>query len=208
MNVAEKCPLASVLPLNGPAGVAFAPLLFVSVIVTGSLPAATQPPPRPRFFSTKRRERMRLTNPVRLRRRDVDPRVDPGLRRPARSTHASNPCSASTDTPDTDSVVCALTTVTPGIGELIVVVHEPPVVEQPVGGFGVDAAVSLSIVNVTAVPSGAAVSPVPSFTNTFAVNVCVVPTRFVRSGAIVIRASTTRKGSHTPSEGSYSPSPL
>ena len=55
-----------------------------------------------------------------------------------------------------------------------------------------------------AVPSGAFTEPVPSLMFTCAVNVCGWPTRFVAVwGVIWMLASTTRSGSHAPSEGRY-----
>src|SRR5829696_1229008 len=76
-----------------------------------------------------------------------------------------------TSTPATLTVVCAVTVDVPVVDDVIVVVHEPPVVSQAAGGLGADVAPTSTVVNVTCVPSGASTSPVPSLTKTVAVKV-------------------------------------
>src|SRR5262249_60272993 len=58
------------------------------------------------------------------------------------------------------------------------------------------------MVNVTGVPLGAFAGPVPSSPFTCAVNVWVWPTQFTPFGVIEMLASTPRRGSHGPAEGS------
>ena len=96
------------------------------------------------------------------------------------------------------------TTVTPVVFEESVIV-QLPVPPDVVHGF---AEVKLpgpdTMEKLIDVPSGAFTKPVPSFTFTCAVNVCVWPTRLVAvAGVIWMFASTTRNGSHGPSEGRY-----
>ena len=66
------------------------------------------------------------------------------------------------DTPATETVVCALTVEVPVVGELMVVVHDPvpPAVVQLVGGFGAEVApLASTVVKVMTVPSGALTKP-------------------------------------------------
>src|SRR5215469_7964607 len=96
------------------------------------------------------------------------------------------------ETPPTDTAVCALTLVVPVIDEVSVIWHEavPPTV---VHGFGVvNEPGPESIEKLIDVPSAALTKPAPepSFTVTWAVNVCDAPTRFVPFGEIEMRAST------------------
>src|SRR4029078_8435340 len=75
----------------------------------------------------------------------------------------------------------------PVVGEVIVVVHDPPVVVHWVGGLGGGVAPSVStVVKVMTVPSGALTKqlPEPSSTLTVAVNVWFAPTRLVPFGVI------------------------
>src|SRR6266700_3317219 len=107
------------------------------------------------------------------------------------------------ETPATETVVCALSVVTPVAAESRSMVQSPLAfveheeldtfpLERPPGPE--------SIEKVTSAPFAGA-EPVPSFTFTCAVNVCVVPTSFVAvGGEIWMFASTTRNGSHGPSE--------
>ena len=107
------------------------------------------------------------------------------------------------ETPPTDSVVCALTVVTPVTADVRSIVQFPlAFVEQDVADtFPFDSVPGPeSIVKLTSAPT-AGTNPVPSFTFTCAVNVCVAPTRFTPFGLIWMFASTTRSGSHGPSEG-------
>src|SRR5262249_5303064 len=130
--------------------------------------------------------------------------------------------------PATESVALAFATDTPAVGLLIVAVHIPfasvaplPVVplaapQDPPVSCAV-APLEFAIDVVTAAPAAGpkpvALSPPgapagrPSSFWTVTVNVWLVRTSFVLSGAIVIRASTTCSGSQGPSEGVYSRSP-
>ena len=79
------------------------------------------------------------------------------------------------ETPPTDSVVCALTVVTPVTAELRLIVQEP-VPPAVVHGFAVvNAPGPLSFVKLICVPFGAFTKPLPSpaLMFTCAVNVCV-----------------------------------
>ena len=105
------------------------------------------------------------------------------------------------ETPATDTVVCADTVVTPVSAEVSVIVQEP-VPPPVVHGFGV---VKLpgpeSIVKLICVPSGAFTKPVPSFTFTCAVNVCGVtdPVHTVRRDRDVRVHHLQRLTRHHPS---------
>jgi hypothetical protein len=94
------------------------------------------------------------------------------------------------DTPPTERVVCALTVVIPVTFESRLIWQEP-VPPAVVHGFAVvNPPGPLSIVKLIDVPSGAGTKPLPLFTFTCAVNVCVAPTRFTPFGVIWMFAST------------------
>jgi hypothetical protein len=94
------------------------------------------------------------------------------------------------ETPPTDTVVLALTTVIPVTAEVSVIV-QLPVPPAVVHGFGAPSVPGPeAIEKVICVPSGAGTKPPPGFTFTCAVNVCVAPTRFVPFGVIWMFAST------------------
>ena len=101
----------------------------------------------------------------------------------------------------TETVVLAVTVVEPVVGEVRPMVHSPvaPTVAQ--GFVVVKRARARCDGEGHAVPAGAGAKPPPSFTFTCAVNVCVWPTRLTPFGVIWMFASTTRSGSHAPSDG-------
>src|SRR5262249_36610517 len=97
------------------------------------------------------------------------------------------------DTPPTDTVVDALTTVVPGVAEVSVIVQEP-VFPAVVHGFGVPSVPGPdAIAKLIEVPAGALTKPAPSprSTSTWPVSVCVAVTGLIAdAGVIVMRAST------------------
>jgi len=184
VKVTEHCPDAFVVHANGPEGDGFAPFAPDKLIVMLS-PAAAVNDPAPVSFSSVAVNvcgcpialvafgaiEMRAFTQVLVAGPELAP--TPSVLRVS-------------DTPPTESVVWALTFVTPVTADVMVVVQlpEPPVVVHDVGGFGVPGPASM--VNVISVPFGALTNPPPepSFTFTCAVNVCVAPMRFVPFGVI------------------------
>src|SRR5262245_35745906 len=109
--------------------------------------------------------------------------------------------------PLTDTVASAFTMVAPVTAERSVIeqLPVPPVVMH--GDAVVNAPGPDTIVKPINVPSGAFTRPEPLLTFTCAVNVCAEPTGFVALGPTWMFASTTRSGSHGPSEAVYVASP-
>src|SRR5262249_28842491 len=96
-------------------------------------------------------------------------------------------------TPSTTTDVEAPTTVVPTVVETSVTMQvpvPPEVVHWPFAGVNVPG--PLTFEKVTTVPSGAATyPPVPVFTFTVAVNVCVAPSGFVADAGVMLMLAST-----------------
>ena len=124
VNVTAKWPAASVVPVNGPAGLAAAPLLFVSVTVTVSPAAGTKPAPSPASLSRVTVKvcgaliSLKALGVIEIRAFTQVLTAGPELPPVPLVVRVS-------DTPPTVRVVWAVTVDTPVVGDVIVVVHEP-----------------------------------------------------------------------------------
>ena len=140
VKVTAKWPAASVVPVNGPAGLAVAPLLFVSVTVTVSPAAGDEARAVARVLLEGGGEGVRRVDLVEGVGRDRDLALTQVLIAGPELPPVPLVARVS-DTPPTVSVVWAVTVEVPVAGDVIVVVHDrPPVVVQWVGGFGVEVA--------------------------------------------------------------------